>query len=177
MRKYMLLPVTAAVLCAVTAQQNINDAVCVFQAGSVSGYVRFHQELGTDVAVEGNITGLSQGKHGFHVHQNGDLTDGCTSAGGHYNPFNKNHGAPDAKERHVGDLGNIEADECGSAVFTLTDPLLQLNGEYSIIGRSVVVHADEDDLGLGGHDDSLTTGHAGARIGCCVIGIAAAPQK
>lgn len=168
-----MLALMAAILGAVTAQQEINDAVCVFQAGSVSGYVKFHQELGANVTVEGNITGLPQGQHGFHVHQNGDMTDGCTSAGSHYNPFNKNHGAPDVQERHVGDLGNIEADESGSAVFCLTDHLLNLNGEYSIVGRSVVVHADQDDLGLGGHDDSLTTGHAGARIGCCVIGIAA----
>lgn len=59
-------------------------------------------------------------------------------------------------------------------VFTLLfliDGLLSLIGANSVIGRAVVVHAGEDDLGKGGHDDSLTTGHAGGRVACGVIGI------
>jgi Cu-Zn family superoxide dismutase len=39
-----------------------------------------------------------------------------------------------------------------------------------LFGRSVIIHADEDDYGLGGFDDSLTTGHSGKRIACAVIG-------
>ncbi|XP_037560209.1 superoxide dismutase [Cu-Zn]-like [Dermacentor silvarum] len=153
-------------------KQNSTDAICVFQVGNASGYVSFHQDLdGKNVTVHGNITNLPQGKHGFHVHEYGDLSKGCSSTGSHYNPNKRNHGAPDVEDRHVGDLGNIEADECGVAVFNLTDHLLTLNGEHSIIGRAVVVHAGEDDLGRGGHNDSLTTGHAGGRLTCCVIGI------
>ncbi len=65
----------------------------------------------------------------------------------------------------MGDLGNIEA-KAGSAEseFQLIDAQIQLSGTYSIIGRSVVVHADEDDLGKGSFPDSKTTGHAGARL-------------
>jgi len=75
------------------------------------------------------------------------------------------------QNRHVGDLGNIEADESGKAAFNFNDPQLKLTGEHSIVGRSVVVHAGTDDLGRGGHDDSKTTGHAGGRVACGVIGV------
>lgn len=39
-------------------------------------------------------------------------------------------------------------------------------GEYSVVGRSIMVHADADDLGQGGHELSCTTGNAGARVAC-----------
>lgn len=125
------------------------------------------------VTVTGEISGLTAGKHGFHVHEFGDNTNGCTSAGPHFNPYKKEHGAPDAEVRHVGDLGNIEADASGIAKVNLSDSLISLSGPNSIIGRTVVVHADVDDLGLGGHELSKTTGNAGGRIGCGVIGLAA----
>ncbi|KAJ2908854.1 hypothetical protein GGI21_002470, partial [Coemansia aciculifera] len=81
------------------------------------------------------------------------------------------HGAPTAEKRHVGDLGNLEAPEKGDAVFEITDKQVTLFGEHSVIGRTVVVHALEDDLGLGGHTLSVTTGNAGDRLACGVIGI------
>ena len=56
--------------------------------------------------------------------------------------------------------------------FRISDSLVSLIGVNSVIGRAFVVHADEDDLGKGGHSDSLTTGHAGGRLACGVIGIA-----
>ena len=90
----------------------------------------------------------------------------CNSAGPHYNPFNKTHGAPEDEERHVGDMGNIVAGEDGVAEGTLEDRLIMLSGEYTVIGRSIMVHADEDDLGKGGHELSKTTGNAGARLAC-----------
>ena len=78
----------------------------------------------------------------------------------------KNHGAPEDEDRHVGDMGNIVANEAGVAEGTLVDRLIKLSGEYSVVGRSVMVHADPDDLGKGGHELSLTTGNAGARVAC-----------
>lgn len=86
--------------------------------------------------------------------------------------FKKNHGAPTAEERHVGDLGNVVADSSGVAKIDFSDNVISLSGEHCIIGRAVVVHSGEDDLGLGGQSDSLTTGHAGDRLACGVIGIA-----
>ncbi|XP_055305342.1 superoxide dismutase [Cu-Zn] [Sitodiplosis mosellana] len=147
-------------------------AVCVV-AGDAKGNIFFEQSGDGPVTVTGEITGLAPGKHGFHVHEFGDNTNGCTSAGPHFNPYKKEHGAPDAEVRHVGDLGNIEANGSGLAKVNLTDSQISLSGPNSIIGRTVVVHADVDDLGLGGHELSKTTGNAGGRIGCGVIGIAA----
>lgn len=124
------------------------------------------------VTVSGEITGLAPGKHGFHIHEFGDNTNGCISAGPHFNPNKKEHGAPTAQIRHVGDLGNVEAGSNGSAKVNITDSLISLSGPNNILGRTAVVHADVDDLGLGGHELSKTTGNAGGRIGCGVIGFA-----
>lgn len=124
------------------------------------------------VRVRGQIIGLKSGNHGFHVHEFGDLSNGCASAGGHYNPHNKAHGAPNDDTRHVGDLGNILADGTGFAQVNINDSQLSLTGSNSIFGRTVVVHADADDLGQGGHEMSKTTGNAGGRLACGVIGIA-----
>ena len=72
--------------------------------------------------------------------------------------------------RHVGDLGNIVADQSGSAKVDIIDSQVTLVGPNSVIGRGLVVHAAADDLGLGGDADSLKTGNAGGRLGCGVIG-------
>ena len=149
-------------------------AVCVLKSacGKINGVINFSQQ-GSEVKITGEITGLAPGKHGFHIHQFGDNTDGCTSAGPHYNPDGCEHGAPDDTkgQRHVGDLGNCVADSNGKVNVRITDALMSLNGERSIIGRTVVVHADVDDLGRGGHELSKTTGNAGGRLACGVIGI------
>lgn len=116
------------------------------------------------------IKGLTPGKHGFHVHAFGDIyTQGCASTGGHYNPFNRTHAAPDAPKRHVGDLGNIEAGPDGVAKLDFEDCIITLCGRRTILGRGVVVHDGEDDLGLGGFPDSKTTGHAGNRTACGIM--------
>uniref|UniRef100_A0A6F9DTG1 Superoxide dismutase [Cu-Zn] n=1 Tax=Phallusia mammillata TaxID=59560 RepID=A0A6F9DTG1_9ASCI len=146
------------------------EAVCVLNGAQGAGTITFTQLEG-ECLIEGKLENLAAGKHGFHIHEFGDHTSGCASTGGHFNPEKKNHGAPDAAERHFGDLGNIEAGTDGVANVKITDKLVSLTGCNSVIGRAVVVHADPDDLGLGGFQDSLTTGHAGARLACGVIGI------
>eukprot|EP00699_Malawimonas_sp_californiana_P001681 EC716000.1.p1 GENE.EC716000.1~~EC716000.1.p1 ORF type:complete len:165 (+),score=47.63 EC716000.1:34-495(+) len=149
-------------------------AICVLRGdGPVKGVARLEQEKeGDQVTVQVQIEGLTPGLHGFHVHAFGDLTNGCISAGPHYNPFGKNHGAPEDQERHVGDLGNVSAGPDGKVGAKITDSVIQLLGPYSVIGRMSVVHQDVDDLGKGGHEQSLTTGNAGARVACGIIGIA-----
>mmetsp|Transcript_14865 Transcript_14865/g.10413 ORF Transcript_14865/g.10413 Transcript_14865/m.10413 type:complete len:110 (-) Transcript_14865:307-636(-) len=94
------------------SQEKIHYAVCVLNEDSnsgVSGIVKFTQVEGQKCRIQAEITGLTEGKHGFHIHQYGNLTQGCKTAGPHYNPHNCNHGGPLSEVRHVGDLGNIEA--------------------------------------------------------------------
>jgi Cu-Zn family superoxide dismutase len=146
-------------------------AIAVFQ-NKLSGFVKFHQ-IGNDIHVLGYVTGLNpNSKHAIHIHEYGDLSDGCSSACSHFNPFNKQHGGRDDKERHVGDLGNITTDKNGESKFKFIDSIISLkNNKRNILGRSVIIHEDPDDLGKGGFKDSLTTGHAGKRLDCAVIGI------
>lgn len=141
------------------------------EENSASGTVTFSQ-TNDGVRVEAEIEGLEQGKHGFHIHQYGDCTAGDgTSAGGHYNPEGNEHAGPDAESRHVGDMGNIEANEDGIATKNYVDSTIELNGSNSIIGRGIVIHGGEDDL------ESQPTGAAGPRMGCGVIGIANTSTK
>ena len=148
--------------------ENVNKAICVLhptEGNEVTGTVTFTKS-GDGVKIVANVKGLTPGKHGFHIHQYGDCSapDG-TSAGGHFNPEGVDHGGPDANVRHVGDLGNLEAGDDGTANLEYTDNMVRLTGEHGIIGRGIIVHAGEDDL------TSQPTGAAGARVACGVIGI------
>ena len=147
-------------------------AICILHPNKnqVSGTVKFTQNK--NVKVEYEIKGLSDGLHGFHIHQYGDLSDECKSACSHFNPYNTNHGGRNSSERHVGDLGNIKSKN-GIAKGVFYDNLITLDTKKlcSIIGRSVIVHEDRDDLGKGGNQESLKTGNAGKRLACGVIGI------
>jgi len=152
-------------------------ATATLKTDTIAGVITFEQpQSGGATRVHGQVKGLAAGVHGFHVHQFGDLSNGCLSAGGHFNPHGKQHGGPLDENRHAGDLGNVEAklQADGSTVvdIDITDKLLSLVGPHSIIGRSLIVHANPDDLGLGGHADSKTTGKAGGRVACAVIGVA-----
>ena len=132
----------------------------------VAGTVTFTEEA-DGVRVQANLTGLTPGPHGFHVHEFGDCSAAdLVSAGAHFNPTNKPHAGPDTEERHVGDMGNIEADASGAAKLDYVDHDISLtNDQRSVIGRSVLVHAKADDL------KSQPAGDSGARIACGVIGI------
>jgi len=127
----------------------------------------FMQRPGEPTLIKGKISGLKPGKHGFHIHEFGDLSDGCDSAGAHYNPDDVNHG--DLDNGHVGDLGNVVAGTDGIADFTLVAKRVDLTGDRSVVGRSIVIHSNADDLGKGGDAESLKTGNAGDRLACGVI--------
>ena len=152
-------------ICVITSQ-NANSK----SKRKIYGVIHLEKK-GTKVHIHGEVKGLKKGKHGFHIHESGNLTEGCKSLCSHFNPHNKNHGGPNDKERHVGDLGNIVADSKGIAKFSMYDNLVKLSGKYSVIGRSMIIHEDEDDLGKGGNEESLKTGNAGKRIACGIIGI------
>ena len=152
------------------------SAIAVFDEKKIKGGVRFTEDITNGcVVIDIDILGgLGKNKlHGFHVHEYGDMSEKCTSMCSHFNPYGKKHGGPNSVERHVGDLGNIRSDANGCAKYRFTDKVIKLRGsKCNIVGRGVIIHADEDDLGIGGEPDSLTTGHAGARIACAVIGYA-----
>lgn len=137
-------------------------AVLVPTAGNkVRGQLKLMQ-VGDDLQITGKVRNLTPGEHGFHIHEYGDLraNDG-TSAGGHFNPFGHEHGGP-GEMSHVGDFGNITANEEGVADVNVTakDTPLML-----VLGRSFVVHAGRDDL------KSQPSGDAGPRVAVGVIGV------
>ena len=147
-------------------------AIAVFD-DIINGTVRFTEDLiNNDVKIELNLKGLPPNSlHGFHVHEAGDLTDKCTSMCAHFNPYGNTHGCPGMSERHVGDLGNIKTNARGEAKYTFYDSMIKLRGaKCNILGRGLIIHADEDDCGEGGNAESLKTGNAGKRIACAVIG-------
>jgi Cu-Zn family superoxide dismutase len=131
---------------------------------TVKGTVEFKQ---TDDGVEvtANLEGLKKGDHGFHIHEKGDCSaPDAASAGGHFNPSNHKHGAPDAAEHHEGDLGNLTAGADGKATKTFTIKGITLDeGDTSIIGKGFIVHEKADDM------KTQPTGNAGARAACGVI--------
>jgi len=141
-------------------------AVAVF-TGLVEGEI-VCKDTPTGCRIVVKFTRLPAGKHGFHIHKAGDLRgQGCKGACDHYHsgPAASHGGPPGSKgSRHTGDLGNIEGATFSKSYF--------LKGVHAadLWGRSFIVHADEDDLGLGGFEDSSTTGHSGSRIACAVIG-------
>ncbi len=146
----------------------ISRAVCVItptEGNDVKGIVTFTQTDG-GILIVADVEGLSEGKHGFHIHEFGDISksDG-TSAGGHFNPEHKDHAGPQDEVRHAGDFGNIIADADGNAHYERVDSLISFQGINNIIGRSIIIHADEDDLA------SQPTGDAGGRVAYGVIGI------
>jgi len=147
----------------------VKKAVAVIhptEGNSVSGTVTF-TKVDNGIKIVADISGLTPGKHGFHIHEYGDCTakDG-TSAGGHFNPENVKHGGPNDKVRHVGDLGNLDAGQDGKAHYERVDNVIAFSGSHDIIGRAIIIHAGEDDL------NTQPTGAAGARVACGVIGIA-----
>ncbi len=161
----LILPVIAAAQMA----GKVTHAVAVIYptAGSaVSGIVSFTQ-TDSGILIVADIDSLTPGKHGFHIHQYGDCSSyDASTAGGHFNPDNEEHGGPNSRVRHVGDLGNITADSMGVARLEMVDKVISFSGPHSIIGRAVVIHANEDDL------RTPPSGDAGPRVACGVIGIA-----
>ncbi|HEX7861532.1 MAG TPA: superoxide dismutase family protein [Verrucomicrobiae bacterium] len=131
--------------------------------GKVRGQVTFTEET-EGIRVTANIEGLTPGKHGFHIHQNGDCTPpDFTSAGGHFNPLNTKHGSPTDAEKHIGDFGNLEANEQGVARFERVFGWLTFKGTNSILNKAVIVHEKADDL------TTQPTGNAGGRLACGII--------
>lgn len=149
------------------------EAVAVFDTRSVQGEVTF-EKVGSGLKVIAEFTRLPAGEHGFHIHRAGDLRgEGCKKACSHFHiGAPKDHGGPPGSkgERHTGDLGNISMPDSKNPVISQFMWMLRGVKAEDLWGRSVIVHADPDDLGRGKEEDSKTTGHSGKRIACAVIG-------
>ncbi|MDA7464022.1 superoxide dismutase family protein [Candidatus Poseidonia alphae] len=148
--------------------------IAVFQGKLKNSYCTFNQENSkSSVKINIHVFNLTPGKHGCHIHEKGNLqkTD-CSQCGGHWNPKDKTHGGLNDIESHAGDLGNIVANNDGEANTNISTDKLTLFGKNSIIGRSIIIHADEDDLGKGDNKESHITGNAGKRTDCAIIGYA-----
>ena len=151
--------------------------VATFNGPHVFGHITLTEidEKGKKVRIKANLSGLQKfkGKRAWHIHEAGDLRlKGCKGACSHFNPKGVNHGGPKDKVKHVGDLGNLVVENNGNSKSCSTVDFVRLRGKHSVMGRSIVIHEGEDDLGRGGNPESLSTGNAGGRIGCAVIGYA-----
>lgn len=166
----------AVVLCAAlaacssmnSALQRERTAIAMLaptEGNTASGVVEFKQD-GDEMVVHFRIEGLTPDSlHGVHIHEKGDCrAPDASSAGGHFNPTGDRHGGLDSEFRHAGDLGNIRADAEGKVdtAFEVSGISLKA-GATSIIGRSVIVHAQADDL------LSQPSGNSGPRIACGLI--------
>lgn len=154
---------------AVLINGETRQAVANLISQNVTGTIYF-TEAENGIRVNGSITGLSPGLYGFHVHTLGD-TSSCDATGAHFNPDDSAHGGRDHTVRHVGDLGNVQFVAGSVANVDFVDSVITLRGRNNILGRGLVLHEQQDDLGLGNHETSLTTGNAGRRVACGTIGI------
>jgi len=146
----------------------ITKAVAILlptKGSKVQGRVTFIEEDGK-IHVRAMISGLTPGEHGFHIHEFGEWSPDGMASGGRYNPTSEKHAGTDTPRRHIGDLGNITANENGNAALEIEDPSLKFHGPTSIIGRGLVVHEKADDL------KTQPTGNAGGRVAVGVIGVA-----
>ncbi len=148
------------------------SAIAVFDTSAVKGEtVAYPTSDGIKLCAK--FTHLPPGYHGFHIHKAGDLRGkGCAGACAHYHKGRPcKHGGPPGrsrKQRHTGDLGNVRLTR-KRRVFRRTYTLKGVRVS-DLWGRSLIVHADPDDLGKGSHEDSSTTGHSGKRIACAIFG-------
>ncbi|KAG2226865.1 hypothetical protein INT45_010144, partial [Circinella minor] len=143
----------------------------VASASAITGSVWFTPSKNyKETTIYVNVTGVPSGQHGLHIHEFGDLSNGCESLGGHFNPFKMNHGSPEDHIKHVGDFGNVIANNNGYIHFKVGVDTLEFDGPNTILGRGIILHADQDDLGRGGNEESRLVGNSGARIACGIIG-------
>ena len=151
------------------------EAICIIPS---HGYVLFSKCPNHKcVIVSFDLRNFSpRATHAIHIHEFGDLSDGCKSLGPHYNPTNETHGSINyqKKPRHAGDLiNNFSTDNKGQFMFAYIDDKLSEVDFNDIYGRSIVIHDGIDDLGRGtgkNKEESLKTGNAGARLACGIIG-------
>ena len=165
----LIPPLTVVLLVsACAAYQNGPSATAQLVAttgNTVTGTVLFTQK-GDKVLVTGEVKGLKPNSvHGFHIHEKCDCSSGDgVSAGGHFNPVGKSHGAHDQAEHHAGDLPSLTADGSGAARISFETAAISVgSGVADVVGRGLIVHRDPDDF------KTQPTGNSGPRLACAAI--------
>lgn len=147
-----------------------NAAVAVFNSKDVQGNVFVTPFSKGGIRLVAFFDKLPPGEHGFHIHKAGDMRQkGCMGLCEHFDKGNHCHGAGPTshRERHTGDLGNIQQRGTKRCKKTYYLPNVTVK---ELWGRSIIVHKGRDDLGKGKHDDSHITGHSGERMACALFG-------
>jgi len=168
----LALVVTSLVASPVGAQGGQANGTLVDGSGKTIGTIRV-TETSAGVAIAASYSGIPAGQHGIHLHAVGKC-DGpdFMSAGAHFNPDNKQHGAQNPQGPHAGDLGNLASTGAGMQQFTATTKLVTLGtGSTSVFdadGTALVIHANPDD------EKTDPTGNSGGRIACAVLNRTAA---
>lgn len=146
-----------------TATAGIKDG-----KGQNVGQAKFAATEG-GVQISVTVSNLSPGVHAIHIHNVGKCeAPGFTTAGGHFNPANKQHGLENPEGHHAGDMPNLTVGANGKGTFktTIQDVTLAGDGATSLFhagGTSVVVHEKADDM------KTDPAGNSGVRIACGVI--------
>jgi Cu-Zn family superoxide dismutase len=168
MNRVIVVAVAGALVggCAgMTGDQPSATAVLEATKGSTAGGTVNFVQKGDKVVLTANVSGLTPGSHGFHIHEKGDCSSGDgMSAGGHFNPASQPHAHPSTPARHTGDMPMLVADARGNATLTVALDLMTIgSGANDIVGKGLVVHKDADDF------KTQPTGNSGARVACGVI--------
>lgn len=168
----LVLIITLAIEVSNRGRSSVDKANCYLQGVDpqrpITGILRFSR-TSEGIKVNGTVRGLTPFRsHGVHVHKYSPGEGGnLDNIGPIFNPGNKPHGCLDTNERHVGDMGNVAADDKGTGGIDYFNTLIQLGGEWSIIGRSLIIKSQQDNCLANSAD-----GGAGAPLGFCVIEIA-----
>ena len=152
---------------AIQASATIADA-----SGATVGWARLVEDASGIVHVNVHVKGLTPGLHGIHIHSIAACSPTFAAAGGHYNPFARQHGLLNASGAHAGDLPNLTVNEDGVGhLDATTDRVTLSNGPTTLfdttagaVGSSFIIHANEDD-----QVTDATNGGSGGRIACGVI--------
>jgi len=150
-----------------TEANEITVTLTAKNESDVRGTIHFKEVNGT-VQFTANVQGLTPGEHAIHIHEKGDCSSAdATSTGGHWNPTNQPHGKwGDEAGFHLGDIGNLTADQNGNATLTLATDMWCIgcdDTDKSILNRAIIIHQGVDDF------SSQPSGNAGKRIACAVI--------
>jgi Cu-Zn family superoxide dismutase len=166
MKKIALIPglLLLFAACAHTKGPMAMTTLAPLGTATAHGTVHFQQQSDGNVEVTADLTGLPPSStHGFHIHDKGACSNFGNDAGGHYNPTNAPHGAPDSASHHAGDFGNVTADANGEVHTTFMTHSISVGGTNDVVGHAVILHANPDDL------TSQPAGNAGPRIACGVV--------